>query len=403
MKYLVILCNGLTDEPIVEKDNRTPLQLADIPNLHRLTQNGRCGSVQTIPEGFHVGGDVSYLSLLGYAPEEHHQGTASVEAKALGIELQDGEIPLCCDFVMLQSSHNDMIVKDFTAGRLSNEDARILLDALQDQVVDAEISMHAGQGYHNLMVWKHPPFPERLVPPHELVGEGIRQHIMQGEEYKQLVFIMNQIQIILHNHPLNRKRMQTELDSINSIWLWGNDSTENRDAPPSFFSRFEKRAACVSASLLLKGLAQILDIDFVPVAGATGHLDTDYHAKVEATLQALDNHDVVFLHVAGAEAVSLHGHIDDKVQAIEEFDEKVLGPILQAVDQRDDLKLLLTECHMSSVNLMRYKNTPVPFVAYPSSKGKDDVEAFSEDIVQSGSEHFKSGPQLIETFFKGAL
>ncbi len=371
MKYLVIICNGLTDQPIAEKDNRTPLQLADTPQMHRLAAEGRSGSVVTVPETLEVGGEVSGLSLLGYDPEKHWMSPAQLEAQALGVAVGEGEIPLCCDFIILQASHNDMIMKDFTAGQLSSEQALSLVEALNEQIEDDTLTFHAGRGHHNLLVIKTPPFAERLKPPNELVGEGIRQHLPKA--CKELVYVMNQAQIILHHHPYNKTRTDNGDDAVNSIWLWGNGNGQAQ-TPPSFFSRFEKRAALISAGLMMQGLARAVDIRTVPVEGATGFLDTNYQGKVTAALQELETCDVVYLDVAGAETVSLLGNIDDKIQALEDFDERVLGPILTAMESRNDVTLLLTENHISSVDLMRYKRGAVPFVVYPSSKGPDAIE-----------------------------
>ena len=401
MKYMVLMCNGLSDQPIAEKDNRTPLQLADTPNLDRLAAQGRCGSVRTIPEDMPAGNEISYLSLLGYDPARYNLGPARFEALALGVELKDDEVPLCCDFIILQSSHNDMILKDFTAGQLSADNAQLLLGALQEQIPDA-VTFHPGAGYHNLMVMKGVSLPERLMPPHELIGEGIRKHMPQGEGGRELVYLMNQAQIILHHHPFNQARAKNGDDVVNSVWFWGNGNGQ-RETPPAFAEKVGKEGAVVTASLLMKGMAQSAGMYTPEVKGATGFPDTDYRAKVTAALDALVTRDVVFLHVATAEVPSLHGNIDDVILTIEDIDREVAGPLLDAVEENGDLTLLMVENHMSSVNLMRYTKDPVPFVAYPSTRGADAVERFDEEIVLSGSEHFKSGSALIEAFLHGKL
>ena len=401
MKYIVLMVNGLTDQPIAEKDNQTPLQMADTPNLDRLAAGGRCGSVRTIPEDLPAGNEISYLSLLGCDPAKYDLGSARYEARALGVELKDDETPLCCDFIILQSSHNDMILKDYTAGQLSADNARLLLGALQEQIPDA-VTFHSGTGYHNLMVMKNAALSGRLMPPHELVGEGIRKHMPEGEDSRELVYLMNQAQIILHNHPFNQARAKNGDDVINSVWFWGNGNGK-REAPPEFAGRFGKQASVVTASLLMKGMAQAAGMNTPEVQGATGFPDTDYRAKVDAALNALENSDIVFLHVAAAETPSLLGNIDDKILTVEDVDQQVVGPLLDAVDQDKDITLLLVENHMSSVNLMRYTKDPVPFVVYPSCKGPDAVERFNEEMILSASEHFKSGPALIEAFMQGNL
>jgi len=427
MKYLVVIGNGLTDQPVAERDNHTPLQLADIPSLHRLAIEGRTGSVRTVPEGMPVSGEVSSLSLLGFDPKQQGRSAGHYLARALGVEVKGNEVPLVCDFIILQSSHNDMIVKDFTAGQIADADAKQLLDALQEQVdTDYALTFHPGNGYQNLMVIESSPFPSRLEPPNELIGEGIRQHLRQEREYSELVHIMNQAQIILHNHPFNKQRAGAGEDAVNSVWFHGNRPGEPPGADKkvpgaekdsagrssngseqtsaiNFFSRYEKKAAMITPSLVLKGMAMEAGMDVIDVPGATGFPGSNYKGKVDAALDALKTHDVVFVNVTGAEYTSLQGNIDDKIAALEDFDQQVLGPILDAMETDKDITLMVTENHMSSVDLMRYKDGPVPFVVYPSQKGKDAVDKFDEDIVQSGSEHFKDGPALMEALLKGAL
>ena len=214
MKYLVVIVAGLTDRPIAEKDNKTPLQLAETPNLDALVQKGQCGPVQTIPETMNPGNEVSGLGLFGYDPEKFKPGHAALDAIGLGINMEADEIPLCCDLITLQATHDDMVMKDYTGGNLSKEDSELLMKALNEQVVDVSATFHSGKGYHNLLVIKHPPLKEKLSPPNELIGEGIRQFMPEGKGFRELIFVMNQAQIILHNHPYNQKRNKEQKDGV---------------------------------------------------------------------------------------------------------------------------------------------------------------------------------------------
>ena len=276
MKYLVVIANGLTDRPIAEKNNKTPLQLADTPNLDQMVREGFSGSVQTIPENHHVGNEVSYLSLLGYDPEKFNIGPAYFETLAMGLNLKDGEIPLCCDFVSLQSSHNDMVMKDYTAGHLSCKESHNYLVALQDQISDCVVTFHPGLSFHNLMVMESNPFSIRLTPPNELIGEGIRKFMPEDEQYKDLIYIIERAQIILHNHPANQQRKRENLDPVNSIWLWGNGEAGTL---PSFKGKFGKTGTLISASLLFQGMAKAANINIVSVEGATGFAETNFEGK----------------------------------------------------------------------------------------------------------------------------
>ncbi|MCH8313687.1 MAG: phosphoglycerate mutase [Nitrospinae bacterium] len=400
MKYLIVIGSGLTDRPIAEKDNQTPLQIADTPNLDKLAQSGKTGSVQTIPENFEAGDDVSFLSLLGFDPETHHAGTASFDAVALDVVLEEDEIPICCTFVQLQSSHNDMVMKDFTSDNLTSQDSRILLDALQEQIGSDSVRFHAGKGHHNLMVIKSAPFSGTLNPPQELIGEGIRQFMPQGDEFKELIFIMNQAQIILHNHPYNRQLQKEGKDTVNSVWLWGNG---RRRTLPSFSATFGKSAALITSSLLFKGMGKSAGMNVVDGSGLNGNNPASYQGSVESALKELDAHDVVYLHIGELEDISLKGDLDDKILGIEDFDNEVAGPLLNALNNQNDVKMLLTVNHVSSAALMKYTKDNVPFLVYPAEAEAKTAPAFDEKILDSGKVHFKDGPALIDAFLKDRL
>jgi 2,3-bisphosphoglycerate-independent phosphoglycerate mutase len=396
MKYLIVIGSGLTDRPIAEKDNRTPLEIADTPHLDQLAQLGSSGYVRTIPENFEAGCDVSLLSLLGFDPKTHHSGTAAFDAVALDVALDEGEIPLCCSFVQLQSSHNDMVMKDFTSDNISSRDSKLLLDALEEQIGSDSIRFLAGRGHHNLLVVKSAPFKGTLTPPQELIGEGIRQFMPQDDEFKELVFIMNQAQIILHNHPYNRERQKKGQDSVNSVWLWGNGQSR---ALPSFTSTFGKSSALVTTSLVFTGMAKSAGMTVAETNGNNG-----YQGRVQSALKELDAHDVVYLHFGELEDISLKGNLDDKVLGIEDFDSEVAGSLLEALNNRHDVKMLLTVNHMSSAALMKYTKDNVPFLVYPAAGGNgNNAGAFNEKILDSDTVNFKDGPALIDAFLNNRI
>ena len=395
MKYLVVIANGLTDRPIAEKENKTPLQLADTPNLDQMVREGCSGSVQTIPENHHVGNEVSYLSLLGYDPTKYDIAPAYFDTLAMGVNLKDGEIPLCCDFVILQSSHNDMVMKDYTAGHLSCEESRNYLKALQDQISDYVVTFYPGFGSHNLMVLESEQFTTRLTPPNELIGEGIRKFMPEDDQFKDLIYIINQAQIILHNHPVNQQRKRENLDSVNSIWLWGNGKTGTL---PSFKEKFGKSGTIISPSLLFQGMAKAANMNIVSVEGATGFAETNFDNKVEAAVRELQNQDIVYLNVEGAEEISLKGNIDDKILTIEDIDSKVIGPLLKETSLNTDVKMMVVVNHMCSAVAVKYGKERVPFVI-SGRNGTSSVNKFDESLLDEGNNHFKSGPELINMFF----
>jgi 2,3-bisphosphoglycerate-independent phosphoglycerate mutase len=397
MKYLVILASGLSDRPIAERDNRTPLQIADTPNLDRMAQAGHTGSVQTIPESLEISNQVSFLSLLGYDPEKYAGGRAHFEAIGLDVQVGPEEIPICCDFVNLQSSHNDMIMKDYTAEQLSSDSAKILLDALQRNITDPPVRFVPGNGPHNLMVIKSPPLSDPLTPPEELIGEGIRQFMPEGKEFEDLVYVMNQAQIILHNHKFNRALQAEGKDTVNSIWLSGNGSAVKL---PDVSEVHGKSASVVTASVLLKGVAKAAGMKVSEVDGVTGFGNSNFSGKVETALKELESQDMVVLHIGAAEEVSLKGGFDDKILAIEDFDSLVLGPLMEALEARMDVKILLTVNHGCSAVLMKYNRDRVPFLVTPSAKGNGGRKTFDEQLNDSGDSHYNSGQALINDFLE---
>ena len=395
MKYLVVIANGLTDRPIAEKENKTPLQIADTPNLDRMVQEGYSGSVQTIPENCKAGNEISYLSLLGYDPEKHDIGPAYFDTLAIGLNLKEGEIPLCCNFVTLQASHNDMVMKDYTADHLSSEESINYLNALQTQISDFGVTFYPGVGPHNIMVMNSKPFTIRLTSPNELIGEGIRKFMPVDAEFKDLIYIINQAQIILHNHPVNKKRKLESLDSANSIWLWGNGKNGTL---PSFEKKYGKSGSLISASLLFQGMAKSADMRVVKVEGASGFAETNYENKVKAAIQELESQEIVYLNVAGIEDISLKGNIDDKIITIEDIDSKVIGPLLKETFSNNEIKMMVVVNHMNSAVDVKYGKDRVPFVM----SGKNDtnlVNNFDENLLNVGNNHFKSGSDLMSMFF----
>ena len=399
MKYLVVIVAGLTDKPFAEKDNKTPLQLAETPNLDALVQKGQCGPVQTLPDSLHPGNEISCLGLFGYDPEKYKIGHAALDAIGLGVKPEADETVLCCDLITLQATHDDMVMKDYTGGNLSAEDSEHLINALNEQVTDA--AFHHGKGYHNLVVVKIPPIQERLTPPNELIGEGIRKFMPEGKDVRDLVFVMNQAQIVLHNLPYNQKRTQEQKDPVNSIWLWGNGELPPL---PTFHEQFGKSASVITASSMVKGIAKASGVEVLDVEGATGFYNTNYSGKVKTTLEELEKNDVVFLHISAGEEVSLKGSVDDKILAIEDFDSEVVKPIAQALETQEETKLLIVVNHVSSASLMKYDRGPVPYLVY-SSQTKEEtggLKKYDEQILESGKK-FNTAPELIEAFLNNEL
>ncbi len=394
MKYILIIANGLTDHPVAERDNRTPLQLAETPNLDRLTQNGSCGTVRTIPHEASAENQVSYLSLMGYAGQTGGAGYFS--AQALGLPLKENQVPLCCNFVILQSSHNDMVMKDFSAGNLASSDSKNLLDSLQKNVYDVSAEFHHGRGPHNLVLLDAETVPEKLTSPFEMIGEGIRKYLPSDDTSKDLPFLMNQAQIILHSHPMNKQRQNEKKDLVNSIWFWGAGPELKLE---KFADTQGRKATAVSHDLLFQGIAKSAGMTIAPLDETEVNDESANKNLVKAAIKALDDSDVVYVHTNSAEGPSLKGMIDDKIFAIEDMDRDLIGPIAQEVELNGDLRMAVIVNHCASVVQMKYDKEPVPFVIYPPIKEKCSADAFDENLNQLKSEYYESAEDWIKSLF----
>jgi len=392
MKHILIIANGLTDHPVAERDNKTPLQLAETPNLDRLSQNGYCGTVRTIPHESSPENLVSYLSLMGYVGETG--GAGHFSAQALGLTLKDNQVPLCCNFVILQSSHNDMVMKDFSAGNLDSGDSKSLLDSLQKNVYDVSVEFHHGRGPHNLVLLDAESVPEKLISPFEMIGEGIRKFLPSDGKSKDLPFLMNQAQIILHNHPMNRQRQKEKKDLINSIWFWGAGPAPKLS---QFADMHGRKAVAVSYDLLFQGVAKTAGMEIAPLQEFQDDASANKNLA-DAALKALADADVVFVHTHFAEAPSLKGMIDDKIFAIEDMDRDLIGPLAQAVELSGEVRLGIIVNQCASVVQMKYDKEPVPFVIYPPVKEKHSAQAFDENLKSLKSEYYESAENWIKTF-----
>jgi len=394
MKYIFVIANSLTDRPVAERDNRTPLQLAETPNLDRLAQSGSCGTVSTIPGESETENAASYLSLMGY--EGQKGGAGHFCAKAMDIDLKEGLSPVCCNFVILQSSHNDMVMKDFNAGSLGNEDSKELLESLKKNVYDVSAEFHHGSGPLNLVLLEADSVPEKLTSPFEIVGEGIRKFLPSEESSRDLPFLMNQAQIILHNHPMNKQRQKDKKDLINSIWLWGAGPAPKLK---NFESLYGKKAAAVSYDLLFQGIAKHAGMELASLEDMDDDGETANKNLADAALNALAGSDVVYVHTSSAEAPSLRGMIDDKIFAIEDMDRDLIGPLAQAVELNDNLRLVVAVNHCASVVQMKYDNDPVPFVVYPPIKQGCSANGFDEELNQLKTEYYESATDWIKSLF----
>lgn len=396
MKYIVLLGDGMPDYPIPDHNNKTPLQIANTPNMDFLAKNGVTGGINTIPEGFSPGSDVSNLSIFGYDPKLYYTGRAPLEAASMGIDLEPGDIAFRCNLVTLKPVMDDLIMEDYSAGHISTEEAKELIITINDKLGNENISFYPGVSYRHLMVWKNYKKSMELPPPHDITGKGTKEFL--SSRCNEVIELLNSSQMILKNHPLNLKRIEKGKKPANSIWLWGSGK---KPAMPNLKEMFGLEGAVISAVDLIKGIGINAGLNAVEVPGATGYLDTNYKGKVENSMKALKEKNFVYLHVEAPDEASHSGNYEDKIKAIEDFDLKVVGEVLKEIKGHQDYKILLTSDHPTPLKLMTHTSDKVPFAIYSPEIHGDKTVAFSENLVGEGSKSFENGFEIMEFFIHG--
>lgn len=365
MKYLILVGDGMGDLPMPELDNRTPLAAASTPALDALCQRGELFQTRTIPAGYPPGSDVANLSLLGYRPEKYYTGRAPLEAASMGLELGPDETAFRCNLVTLDRQATGKVrMIDYSAGHISSEEAQQLLTALESECGNPRFCFTAGISYrHILMVTGAYPALDP-VPPHDHIEKDVTpywQRYLADPDWKELMYCSEKV---LANHPVNLKRMAAGKNPANGIWLWGEGKLPTM---PPLKKRFGIQGSLISAVDLLKGLGVNAGLDILDIAGATGYIDTNYQGKAEAALECLKDQDFVFVHVEAPDEAGHQGLLQDKIQAIEDFDGKIVAPLVQGLKERGvDFRLIATMDHYTPLALRTHIDHPVPTILYDS-------------------------------------
>ena len=361
MKYIVLLGDGMSDEPLDILGGKSPLQAANTPNMDFMARNGLLGLAATVPQGLPPGSDVANLSVFGYDPRCCYTGRSPLEAASIGVALGPDDVAFRLNFVTLAPDGGRIYMKDFSADHISTPEGGELIAALREQLEDDEFHFFPGVGYRHLMVWRNGCSAMKTVPPHDITGKSLIDSFPSGEGADRIINLMNSSQMILHNHPLNKRREAEDHLPANSIWLWGQGRTPRIS---SYQESYGLTGAVISAVDLIKGIGIAAGLDIIAVPGATGYIDTDYRGKAEAALEALKSRDFVYLHVEAPDEASHAGRLDHKIQAIEDFDAKVVGPVLEGIKAFGDYRILCMPDHPTPISIMTHTSDPVPFVIY---------------------------------------
>ena len=403
MKYVVLVGDGMADRPLKELGNKTCLQKADTPHMDKLAAEGEVGTARTVPDGFEPGSDVANLSILGYNPSKYYSGRAPIEAIYRGIPLGEKDVAFRCNLVTLNMDYNDAArMEDYSAGHISTKDARTLIRELDKRLGTEEIRFYPGMSYRHLMVWKNGKDKMHCTPPHDISGKKVEGYLPGGRGSEVLRSLMIRSREILLSNSVNSARMKKGLRPANSIWFWGQG---RKLSLPLFQEKYNLKGALISAVDLTKGLGMSAGFDIVHVKGATGYIDTNYTGKARAALNALKTYDIVYVHVEAPDEAGHNGDLRAKLQAIEDFDKKVVGPVMDGVKRFGEFSIMLMPDHFTPIRVKTHVADPVPFVIFRSTaSGRGTgfhAHAYSESICRMKKKLlFERGYRLMDYFVR---
>ena len=401
MKHIIILGDGMADEPIPELGNKTPMEAAETPTMDWLASHGRVGLLKTVPVGYHPGSEVANMSVLGYDLDKTFEGRGSLEAASMGVPFLDDEMAMRCNLICIENG----IIKNHSAGHISNEEAAELIASLNEKLADDNVHFYQGVSYRHLLKIKYGDKRILCTPPHDVPGTPFRDVLVKAEtaEAQATADLLNNLilrsQELLENHPVNLKRKAEGKDAANSIWPW---SPGYRPKMQTLMERFGIRSGVViSAVDLIRGIGVYAGLRPILVEGATGLWDTNYEGKVAAAVAALKDNDFVFLHIEASDEAGHEGDYNLKIKTIENLDSRVCKPIVQAVQGMDEpVAIAVLPDHPTPCHIRTHTSNPVPFLIYRPGETADGVEAFSERSAKNGSYGLLEGDQFIKEFLK---
>lgn len=400
MKYLVMLCDGMADEPNEALGNSTPMEKANKPCMDSLAAKAEVGIVKTVAEGLKPGSDVANLSVLGYEPAVYYSGRSPLEAASIGIDLKDTDVTLRCNLVTLSDDedYENKTILDYCADDISSEEAKILIEYIQEKLGNDVFRFYPGVSYRHCLVWNNGnPHPGVLTPPHDITGKVITDYIPKGEAVDELYDLMKKSYDLLKDHPVNQARIARGKRPANSIWLWGEGTKPLLD---NFSEKFGIKGSMISAVDLLKGIAICAGMNSVDVEGATGYLDTNFDGKCKAAIEEFKKGaDLVYIHVEAPDECGHRGEIENKVKAIEMIDEHILGPVVEFLKGYDDFAVLVCPDHPTPLSIRTHTSTPVPYLIYDSKNEiNSGVKVFCEKEARETGNYIEKGFTMMNYF-----
>jgi len=397
MKYIILVPDGMSGLPVDDLNGRTCMEAANSPNMDMIARKGIVGTVKNVPKGMTPASDVANLSILGYDPEKYYCGRGPLEAANLGVELTGKDVAFRFNTVTV----SDGIMADYSAGHISTEETRVLVEMLNKQLGSERFRFYTGTSYRNLLMVTCSSVGEAdalakvaCSPPHDILDKPIAKHLPQE---KELVDLMNKSKDVLAGCDINKVRVDLGQNPANMIWLWGQGKKPDI---PLFRDAYGVQGGIISAVDLLKGMGRVLGLEVAEVPGATGYYDTNYEGKAEAALEILRRKDLVFVHVEAPDEAGHNGDILAKVTAIENFDSKITGRILKELSGKTDFRVMILPDHPTPVKLRTHTNEPVPFAMAGKGIAPDEVTVFTESSARAGSIRLEKGSELMKMLIK---
>lgn len=396
MKYIVVLGDGMADEPVAALGGRTPLEAAETPTMDELASKGEIGMVQNVPAGMSPGSEVANLSVMGYDPKEVFTGRSPLEALSVGVEMEPDDIIFRCNVVTLteEEPYPEKTILDHSSGEISTEEADQLMEAIRENFNDETFRFYTGTSYRHIMVWKHGRLA-KLEPPHDHLAQVIGDYLPKEEVLRSF---MERSFEILNHHPVNLKRAAEGKRKANSLWYWG---AGTRPSLRSFQEKTGLKGAMISAVDLLKGIAVGAGMQICHVEGATGSIDTNYEGKAQAAIDALlkDGCDFAYIHVEAPDEMGHQGELEHKIQSIADLDSRIIAPIKKAMEEAgEDFRMLVLPDHPTPLRIRTHSADPVPYVLYDSTRQRKTMKRYSEAEAKASGIFEPQGHKLLERF-----
>lgn len=395
MKYLIVLGDGMADEPIEAIGGKTPLEAAEKKEMDRLAKTGEVGLSYMVPEGMSPGSDTANLSVAGYNPKIYYSGRSPLEALSIGVDMKPTDVSLRCNVVTLseeEEAYEDKRILDHSSGEISTEDAAVLIEALKEGLKREGYEFYVGTSYRHLLVWANGKVVE-LTPPHDILTKRIGDYLPQDPVLREM---MKKSYDILANHPINIKRKEQGLNPANSAWFWG---AGTRPALTSFTEKTGKRGVMISAVDLLKGIAVGSGMDNLAVEGANGGLHTNYKGKAMAALNALlqKGYDFAYVHIEAPDEMGHQGLLKEKIQAIESIDREIVRTLTDGLEKAgEDYRMLILPDHPTPIRIRTHSAGPVPYLLYDSRRALGSQEMYCERTAMESGIVRKEGYTLID-------